>query len=132
DERVRIGNDRRVKINDRSLTASTPHFEFLYSFDTNQPPSDSEYSGHLNEATGRKYGRPYLAPLFLTETNEFQIPPRHFLAMGDNTVSSSDGRSWGPFPQEKVIGKSFFVYWPIGGCEYLGKERASRFGWAHR
>jgi signal peptidase I len=133
-EHVRIGNDRHVVINGKRLDASTPHFEFVYSFDPKDAPRDSEFSGHVNELVAqrtRMFGG-MLAPHFLTETNEFIVPPNHFLAMGDNTMSSSDGRTWGSFPQEKVIGKSFFVYWPIGGCEYQGTQRPSRFGWAHR
>jgi hypothetical protein len=43
-------------------------------------------------------------------------------------VNSSDSRTWGDFPRENVIGKSFFVYWPIGDQE----NRDSRFGWGHR
>jgi signal peptidase I len=41
--------------------------------------------------------------------------------MGDNTLNSSDSRYWGDFPEEKVIGKSFFVYWPL----------TERFGWGY-
>jgi hypothetical protein len=52
--------------------------------------------------------------------------------MGDNTLNSSDSRYWGDFPRENVIGKSFFVYWPIGTTAFKGEERPSRFGWAHR
>ena len=78
------------------------------------------------------YGRGNLAPNFLNGSNKYILPPRHYLAMGDNTVNSSDGRAWGDFPQEKVIGKSCFVYWPIGGTTFNGEARPSRFGWAHR
>jgi signal peptidase I len=133
-EKVRIGDDRHLVINGKRLDAATPHFEFVYSFATNQPPSDSEYSGHVNESVAQNYRRSFgqLAPLFLDEKSELTIPPKHYLAMGDNTMNSSDGRTWGTFPQERVIGKSFFVYWPIGGAEFRGKERESRFGWAHR
>ena len=42
--------------------------------------------------------------------------------MGDNTMNSSDSRFWGDFPSDHVIGKSFFVYWPI----------TSRFGWGNQ
>ena len=45
------------------------------------------------------------------------------------TLNSSDGRYWGHFPQDAVIGKSFFVYWPI-----LSKDDQTpgRFGWGVR
>lgn len=41
--------------------------------------------------------------------------------MGDNTLNSLDSRTWGPFPSQYVIGKAFFVYWPI----------TDRFGWGY-
>jgi signal peptidase I len=134
-EKVSLGNDRRLRINKYPITAATPHFEFLYSFDPKVPPMDSEFSGHVNQevadqANRRGFG--VLAPNFPDERTEFTVRPNHYLAMGDNTMNSSDGRYWGDFPREKVIGKSFFVYWPIGGTVHQGKERPSRFGWSHR
>jgi signal peptidase I len=33
--------------------------------------------------------------------------------MGDNTLNSLDSRFWGDFSSSYVIGKSFFVYWPL-------------------
>jgi signal peptidase I len=50
----------------------------------------------------------YLAP-----GSEFQIRSGHLFVMGDNTMNSLDSRYWGDFPAEKVIGKAFFVYWPL-------------------
>jgi len=69
-----------------------------------------------------------LAPIFSEETTEFQVPHGHYMVMGDNTMSSYDSRGWGPFPQENVIGRSWFVYWPIGRQE--GRE--NRFGTTNR
>jgi signal peptidase I len=159
-EHISIGNDRHVVVDGKRLDAATPHFEFVYSFDPKEPPHDSEFSGHVNDfvfqqVRGFMHLPPeaqtnfadyveekarsspplqfaQIAPYFLTETNQLLVPLHNYLPMGDNTMSSSDGRAWGTFSQEKVIGKSFFVYWPIGGCEYQGKERPSRFGWAQR
>lgn len=117
-ERVRIGDDRHVVINDVRLDASTPHFENLYSFTGD--PEDSKYSGHINETVARKFNRPELAENFPNEKTEFKVRPHHLLTFGDNTMNSFDSRAWGDFPEEKVIGKSGFVFWPI----------SSRFGWA--
>ena len=63
---------------------------------------------------------------------QVNVRPNHYFVMGDNTLNSSDSRYWGDFEQTKVIGKSFFVYWPIGGTKFKGEQRESRFGWAHR
>jgi signal peptidase I len=40
-------------------------------------------------------------------------PELHYFAMGDNSYFSSDSRVWGPVPQENVMGRAVFVYWPF-------------------
>jgi len=126
-EKVRIGDDRHLYINGVKLDSSTPHFEQLYSFNPAQRPSDSKYSGHVNESVGRnKAGRSDLAPLFNDAETVFEVPPGDYMVMGDNTVNSSDSRTWGSFPRENVIGRSFMVYWPFGAQD----DRKSRFGWS--
>jgi signal peptidase I len=126
DERVRIGNDRHLVINGRQLDASTPHFELVYSF--NGPPAPSKFSGHVNDLVARQHGVQAWPSLFPDGNAEVQVRPNHYMVMGDNTMNSSDSRFWGDFPRNNVIGKSFFVYWPIGAQD----SRPSRFGWGHR
>jgi signal peptidase I len=121
-DRVQIGNDRHLIINGRRLDASTPHFENVYSFDPNKPPADSQYSGHVNGVVAAEFGRPGLSPLFPNQNTVHTVAANHYMVMGDNTMNSYDSRSWGEFPSDNVIGKSFFVYWPI----------TSRFGWGVR
>jgi len=134
-ERVQIGNDRHLRINGVRLDASTPHFDNVYSFDPNKPPRESQFSGHVNDYVADMDGlntRPYiqLAPLFPDENTVYTNvlfdvandgqPIDSYMVMGDNTCNSFDSRAWGPFPARNVIGKSFFVYWPL----------TSRFGWS--
>jgi len=121
-EQVRIGNDRHLVINRQRLEQSTPHFENVYSFDPRLPARENHYSGHLNDTMAALYGRPGLAPLFPDEKTEVTVRPNHYMVMGDNTMNSSDSRTWGDFSRTNVIGKYFFVYWPF----------SSRFGWAAR
>jgi signal peptidase I len=121
-DRVQIGNDRHLVINGKRLDASVPHFENVYSFDPKKPPQESQYSGHVNESVGRRFGRFGLSPLFLDETMVHAVETANYMVMGDNTLNSFDSRGWGEFPAANVIGKSFFVYWPI----------TERFGWGHR
>ena len=119
-DRVQLGDDRHLLINGQRLDAATPHFENVYSFQHDskghpkEPARESHYSGHVND--------PRLAPYFFGKPDGVRVTPDHYMVMGDNTVNSLDSRTWGDFPSTNVIGKSFFVYWPI----------TDRFGWGHR
>jgi len=113
DEKVQLGSDRHLIINGRRLDSSTPHFEKVYSFGPQDSPQESHYSGHVDG--------PMLAPFFMDKPEGVLVPPDHFMVMGDNTMNSLDSRAWGYFPANYVIGKSFFVYWPI----------TERFGWGY-
>ena len=123
DERISIGDDHHVRIDGVRLDASTPHFEKIYDFPP--IPRNNDYFGHINERTARSVRRPGLAPLFRNEETTNEIPRGQYVVMGDNTLNSLDSRSWGSFPKENVIGKSFFVYWPFSN------HGESRFGWTH-
>lgn len=146
-EKVRIGDDRHVYINGRALGTNDSGFERIYAFNPAETPKDSVYSGHVNGVVYRKAFEQFLASTphtgvpaadlkawaaaratsyaneviayFPNEQTEFTVRPRHYLGFGDNTMSSSDGRHWGDVPEEKVIGKSWFVMWPF----------SSRWGW---
>lgn len=120
-ERVQIGDDRHLVINGERLDAHTPHFENVYSFDPKTPPHESQFSGHVNQTVANQYNR-NLAPLFPDQATIHTNAPDGMMVMGDNTMNSFDSRGWGEFPARNIIGKSFFVYWPITG----------RFGWGHR
>jgi signal peptidase I len=119
-EKALIGDDRHLYIDGKRIEATDRGFENLYSFDG--PPQENHYSGHLNDATAARCGKPGLAPNFPNAASEFSIPPAHYLFLGDNTLNSSDGRYFDPIPQEKVVGKCAFVFWPV----------SNRFGWGFR
>jgi signal peptidase I len=108
---VPVGN---LVVNGQPLSASTPHFANLYAFADPQPGQEWNYKDN------QYYGHGMLKAL--APGNDFQVETHHYFVMGDNTMNSSDSRYWGDFPQEKVIGKSFFVYWPITGRFGLDDE----------
>jgi len=43
----------------------------------------------------------------------FTVPEKQYFAMGDNSFHSSDSRDWGAVPQENLMGRGVFVYWPF-------------------
>lgn len=124
-EKVQIGDDRHLIINGKRLDASTPHFEKVYGFDPKQRPLESHYSGHVNDKVVHQFYPNFgdLARYFPDQSASFEVQPDHYMVMGDNTMNSSDSRSWGDFPAKNVIGKSFFVYWPISDRFGVGYHR---------
>ncbi len=110
-ERVRIGDDRHVVVNGQRLDRHHRHFERVYAFST--PPRESVFSGHANDKVAMAALGRSIAPLFPDGTKEVIVRPDHYLAFGDNTLNSFDGRAWGDFPREKVVGKGLFVFWPF-------------------
>jgi signal peptidase I len=102
-------------VNGQPLSTETPHFGALYSFSV-APRGAHELRYEENQYYGHALVN-QMGPL--PPSHQFHVEPGHFFVMGDNTMNSSDSRYWGDFPASKVIGKSFFVYWPI----------TARFGW---
>jgi signal peptidase I len=122
-EKIQIGDDRHLRINGVRLDAGTPHFERVYGYNPNTKPAESQFSGHVNGTVAAMYGLyPSLAPLFPDGETVFDNSGDSYMVMGDNTCNSFDSRAWGTFPAGNVIGKSFFVYWPL----------TDRFGWGNR
>jgi len=61
-------------------------------------------------------------PNFPDSKAEVRVRPGHVLCFGDNTMNSSDSRMWPvpDFPQERIVGKSGWVFWPL----------SRRWGWS--
>ncbi len=47
-------------------------------------------------------------------TRSYKVPKGDLFVMGDNRCDSEDSRVFGPVPIDKVIGKAFLIFWPLG------------------
>lgn len=128
-ETIRIGNDRHTYINGRELTTNDPGFERVFQFDPALPPRADHYSGHVNgtlwqQATGDSALN---IRNFPNDRAEIRVRPNHYVTFGDNTMNSADSRQWAvpDFPQERVIGQNWMVFWP-----FLRDSR--NIGWRQR
>lgn len=64
-----------------------------------------------NEQSGQYAG--YLPIEQLSPGMKMTVPPGQFLALGDNSGNSADGRYWGYVPGKDVAGRPLFIYFPF-------------------
>lgn len=86
-----------------------------------------------------KDGKVYLNDIALTEPYisapphytlpAREIPEGEYFVLGDNRNSADDSHIWGTVPGENIIGKAWFIYWPLerwrGAGNYNYPELAS-------
>jgi signal peptidase I len=70
-----------------------------------------DYRGYSNPPSDAidEHGARYLT----APDQTFTVPPNRYFAMGDNSFNSSDSRFWGTVPQDNLMGRALFVYWPF-------------------
>lgn len=69
---------------------------------------EKEFSGYTFGQSSGNYPRPRAAG-----RKPIEVPQKHYFAMGDNSPNSADGRMWGFVPQEEIVGKAVFIYFPF-------------------
>ncbi|OGI10943.1 MAG: signal peptidase I [Candidatus Margulisbacteria bacterium GWF2_35_9] len=48
-----------------------------------------------------------------------KIPEGHYFMMGDNRPRSSDSRVWGIVPENNILGRAWFVIWPLSAIKLI-------------
>lgn len=51
---------------------------------------------------------------FATEGEAIKLEGDQYFVLGDNRGNSSDSRSWGPIKNDKIVGRAWIVYLPLG------------------
>jgi signal peptidase I len=69
---------------------------------------EPDYRGYAN---GQTLG--FRSGILATPADILRLGAHEYFALGDNSYHSSDGRDWGTVPQENIMGRGLFVYWPF-------------------
>jgi signal peptidase I len=103
---IGLGGDRiqiqppYVKVNGQILDGR-PAFKRIYS-------RQDGYNGYVLPQPGYPAGEAIRSMLDI-----YTVPDKHLFVLGDNSVSSLDGRFWGSLPDQALVGRAVVVYWPF-------------------
>jgi len=77
--------------------------------------AQGDYHGYSNgPSRPGTFGPPMSRFSYLGDADmPFRLPPKCYFALGDNSYHSSDSRDWGVVPEQNLMGRGVFVYWPF-------------------
>ena len=88
-----------LEIKDSTLLVDGRPRDEAAAFERNAA-QEGEYVGYKNEG-------------LLSAGATMEVPEDSYVALGDNSANSADSRYWGFVPQESVIGRAIFIYYPF-------------------
>lgn len=88
-----------LEIRDHTLLRNAAPITGSPAFDKNARQSEN-YPGYRNEK-------------YLAAGKVFTVEPDRYMAIGDNSANSLDGRYWGTIPAKDVVGRPLMIYYPF-------------------
>lgn len=91
------------------------------------PGETVELKDNAIYVNNQKLPEHYLPADFVTEPGEYSrdrlmtMEEGEYFLVGDNRSHSSDSRAWGPVPLNRIVGRAFFVYWPMSVAGLIPK-----------
>ncbi|OHB87045.1 MAG: hypothetical protein A3J73_07080 [Planctomycetes bacterium RIFCSPHIGHO2_02_FULL_38_41] len=52
-------------------------------------------------------------------TEPVQLGEKGYFMLGDNSRNSNDSRVWKFVPEKNIVGKAFFVFWPLNNIKFI-------------
>ena len=68
---------------------------------------------------GQPIDEPYLTTTDRSSSKLVLLDREEYYVMGDNRRGSNDSRNWGPVPEANILGKVWFVYWPVSNWQVI-------------
>ncbi len=94
----------KIEIKEPAIYRNGKPIEGAAAFEANAR-REGKYRGYFNNPLGNAQN--------LLPGATLTVPPRSFLALGDNSLISEDGRYWGFVPEKEVLGRPLFIYYPF-------------------
>lgn len=89
------------------------------------PGDEIEVRENLVYVNGVALDEPYLTQPTTDNIGPITLDGDMYYVMGDNRGNSSDSRTYGPLPREKMIGKAWLTYWPPGEIGFIPDSNTS-------
>lgn len=68
---------------------------------------------------GRSLSEDYIAEPPAYQLNSVQVPAESYFVMGDNRNDSNDSHVWGFLPQQNIIGRAVFRFFPLDRMGFI-------------
>lgn len=99
----------RLRLDPPYLVADGKPITEPYPFQRLLKEKDKGYHGYQLPYMDRNYRVALGMP-----GQELHLSDTEYLPLGDNTLSSLDGRYFGPVQRRNIVGPAFMIYWPFG------------------